>query len=70
VRVHTEILPALAEAGSDLRTLGDLGCEGESDIVTMAFKKPKHGKLSATQQQLNKVPQRLTGRLRAGATRG
>lgn len=55
VRVHAEILPALAAAGGDLRTLGDLGYEGESDTITVAFKKPKGGKLSVTQQQFNKA---------------
>lgn len=59
VRVHTEILPALAEAALDLRTLGDLGYEGESDTITVAFKKPKGGKLSTTQQQFNKAHNRL-----------
>lgn len=55
VRAHTEILPALATAGADLRTLGDLGYEGLSDTVTVAFKKPKNGRLTAVQQQLNKA---------------
>jgi hypothetical protein len=53
VRTHTEILPALARAAGDLRTLGDLGYEGESDTITVAFKKPKHGTLTDEQQQLN-----------------
>jgi hypothetical protein len=55
VRAHTEILPALAAAGADLRTLGDLGYEGLSDTVTVAFKKPRNGRLTAVQQQLNKA---------------
>jgi hypothetical protein len=55
VRAHTEILPALAEAAGDLRTLGDLGYEGESDTITVAFKKPKYATLTAVQQQLNKA---------------
>lgn len=55
VRAHTEILPALVEAGADLRTLGDLGYEGESGTITVGFKKPKRGKLSATQKQFNRV---------------
>ena len=29
-RTHSQILPALTEAGTDLRTLGDLGYEGLS----------------------------------------
>lgn len=45
----------LAAAGADLRTLGDLGYEGESDTITVGFKKPKGGKLSAVQQQFNKA---------------
>jgi hypothetical protein len=44
-------LPALAEAGADLRTLADLGYEGESATITVAFQKPKSGKLSGVQQQ-------------------
>ena len=55
LRTHTELLPALAAAGADLRTLGDLGYEGESDTITVAFKKPKHGRLSAVQKQFNKA---------------
>lgn len=55
VRTHTEMLPTLVEAAGDLRTLGDLGYEGESDTITVAFKKPKHGTLTAAQQQRNKA---------------
>jgi len=55
LRAHTEILPALVQAGDDLRTLGDLGYEGESDTITVAFKKPKGGRLTLLQQQLNKA---------------
>jgi hypothetical protein len=55
MRLHTEILPALAEAAADLRTMGDLGYEGEPDTITVAFKKPKGGKLTEVQQQFNKV---------------
>jgi hypothetical protein len=53
LRAHTEILPTLTDAGDDLRTLGDLGYEGESDTITVAFKKPKRGRLTTLQQQLN-----------------
>jgi hypothetical protein len=35
LRTHTEILPTLATAAGDLRTLGDLGYEGESDTITV-----------------------------------
>lgn len=55
VRVHTEILPARGEAAADLRILGDLGYEGESDTIIVAFKKPKGGKLSTVEQQFNKA---------------
>lgn len=55
VRTHTEILPALRVAAADLRTLGDLGYEGESGTITVAFKKPKGGRLTAVQQQFNKA---------------
>jgi hypothetical protein len=55
VRAHTEILPTLVNVGDDLRTLGDLGYEGESDTITVAFKKPKGGRLTLVQQQLNKA---------------
>lgn len=55
VRAHTEILPVLRAAAGGLRTLGDLGYEGESDTTTVAFKKPKGGRLTTTQQQLNKA---------------
>ena len=55
LRTHTEILPALIEAGHDLRSLGDLGYEGEPDTITVAFKKPQHGRLTGVQQQFNKA---------------
>ncbi|BEL05811.1 hypothetical protein Q0Z83_040020 [Actinoplanes sichuanensis] len=38
-----------------LRTLGDLGYEGESTTITVAFKKPKNGKLNPIQRQFNKA---------------
>jgi hypothetical protein len=41
LRFHAEILPLLtAWTGDDLPALGDLGYEGESDIVTVQLKKP------------------------------
>jgi DDE superfamily endonuclease len=55
VRTHEEILPVLAEVIDDLRTLGDLGYEGESATITVAFKKPKDGELTAIQQMFNKA---------------
>ncbi|HCU52207.1 MAG TPA: hypothetical protein DGG94_20830, partial [Micromonosporaceae bacterium] len=45
---HTEILPVLAEIGHDLRPLGDLGYEGEAATITVAFKRPKNGRLTDT----------------------
>jgi DDE superfamily endonuclease len=54
-RTHTEILPVLNEAGDDLRTLGDLGYEGESQTITVAFKTPRNGELTDTQQTFNKA---------------
>ena len=35
--------------------LGDLGYEGVSGTITVAFKKPKNAKLKRRQQQLNKA---------------
>lgn len=55
VRTHDELLPVLAKIRGDLRTLADLGYEGESDTITVAFKKPKHGELTDAQQQLNRA---------------
>lgn len=47
VRAHEEILPALAVAGADLRTLGDLGYEGVADTVTVAFKEAQERRAAA-----------------------
>lgn len=55
VRAHAEILPVLSEVGDDLRTLGDLGYEGEADTITVAFKKPTDAQLTDVQQMLNKA---------------
>ncbi len=55
VRAHPQILSALTEAGTDLRTLGDLGYQGLADTITVAFKKPKNGGLLLVQQQFNKA---------------
>ncbi len=55
MRQH-DILPLLTAWTDDhLRVLGDLGYEGEQATITVAFKKPKNGKLSLIQQQLNKA---------------
>lgn len=37
-----------------LPALGDLGYEGESDTITLAFKKPKGGELTDDQKAHNK----------------
>jgi hypothetical protein len=55
VRAHTEILPTLTEISDDLGTPGDLGYEGESETITVAFKKPKHGEFTNIQQTFNKA---------------
>lgn len=55
VRTHEEILPLLARIADDIRTLGDLGYEGESGTITIAFKKPKDGTLTPVQEQFNKA---------------
>ena len=55
VRTHDEILPLLSRISDDLRTLGDLGYEGEADTIIVAFKKPKDGELTDVQQQFNKA---------------
>ena len=55
VRTHAEILPAFVDAAADLRSLGDLGYEGEADTITVAFKKQKDTTLTAIQQQFNKA---------------
>jgi hypothetical protein len=53
---HLQILPLLAEWTADhLRTLGDLGYEGEPTVITTAYKKPKDGKLTEIQQVFNKA---------------
>jgi hypothetical protein len=55
VRADPEILPALAEILTDLRTLGDLGYEGEADTITVAFKTPAQGQLTTIQRMFNKT---------------
>jgi hypothetical protein len=35
--------------------MGDLGYEGESDTITVAFKKPKGGELTEEQKTHNKA---------------
>jgi hypothetical protein len=59
VRAHTEILPTLGDAADDLRALGDLGYEGESETITVAFRNPKaaaHPDPAATEQSPQQDP--------------
>ena len=53
VRAHPEILPALTDLRTELRTLGDLGYEGEADTITVAFKTPTQGQLTTIQRMFN-----------------
>jgi hypothetical protein len=55
LRTHAEMLPLLAKIREDIRTLADLGYEGESETITVAFKKPKDGELTDVQQQFNRA---------------
>jgi hypothetical protein len=56
LREHPEILPALAIWIAENRpALGDLGYEGESGTITVAFKKPKGGQLTDEQKTSNKA---------------
>jgi hypothetical protein len=56
LRTHPDILPALATwIAENLPALGDLGYEGESDTITVAFKKPKSGQLTKQQKNHNKA---------------
>jgi hypothetical protein len=65
LREHPDILPALAIWIAENRPApGDLGYEGESDTITVAFKKPKGGELTEQQKNHNKSPQRETRRRR------
>jgi hypothetical protein len=56
LREHVEILPALAVWITENHpALGDLGYEGESGTITVAFKKPKGGELTDDQKTYNKA---------------
>ena len=55
LREHPEILAALATWIANRPALGDLGYEGESDTITVAFKKPKGGELTEEQKTHNKA---------------
>lgn len=54
LKAHPEILPALTQwTADDLPVLADLGYEGEAGTFTLPIKKPKGGKLTQRQKQLN-----------------
>lgn len=59
LRTHPGLLDTLAAVRDDIRTLTDLGYEGEADTVAIAFKTPPHGRLTHTQQQFNHTHNRL-----------
>lgn len=55
LRIHAEILPALAVwTAEDRSVLGDLGYEGEANTITIACKTPAGGRLSEEQKSHNK----------------
>ena len=59
LRTHPGLLTTLAEIRDDVRTLADLGYEGEADTITVAFKKPRNGQLTDLQQTFNRAHNRL-----------
>lgn len=59
LRTHPGLLTTLAEIRTDLRTLADLGYEGEASTIAVAFKTPKNGQLTDIQQQFNHAHNRL-----------
>lgn len=59
LRTHPDLLDTLAAIREDVRTLADLGYEGEADTVVVAFKTPANGRLTDTQQQFNRAHNRL-----------
>jgi hypothetical protein len=66
LRAHPELLDTLTAIRQDVRTLADLGYEGEANTIVVAFKTPKNGLLTDVQQQFN----RAHNRLRAVGERG
>ena len=66
LRTHPGLLDTLTAIRPDLRTLADLGYEGEADTIVVAFKRPKNKRLGGIQQQFN----RAHNRLRAVGERG
>lgn len=66
LRAHPDLLDTLTAIRHDLRTLADLGYEGEADTIVVAIKKPRNKPLSGIAQQFN----RAHNRLRAVGERG
>jgi DDE superfamily endonuclease len=66
LRTHPGLLDTFTTIRDDVRTLADLGYEGEADTVVVAFKTPKNGQLTDIQKQFN----RAHNRLRAVGERG
>jgi hypothetical protein len=66
LRTHPGLLSTLAEIRDNVRTLADLGYEGEADTIAVAFKTPKNGQLTNQQLTFN----RAHNRLRAVGERG
>lgn len=66
LRTHPGLLDTLADIRGELRTLADLGYEGEAATIVVAFKKPRNGMLTDRQQTFN----RAHNRLRAVGERG
>lgn len=55
LRTHAEILPALTIWTADDRpVLGDLGYEGEAEVIAIAFKTPTGGELTDEQKEERK----------------
>jgi hypothetical protein len=55
-RAHPNLLTLIAAWVSDGQlSLADLGYEGEPDIFTIPFKKPKNGELTVDQQTYNAI---------------
>ncbi|MFV2083227.1 transposase family protein [Micromonospora sp. LOL_021] len=59
LRAHPGLLDTLKAVRGELRTLTDLGYQGEADTVVVAFKRPPNGGLTLAKQQLNQAHNRL-----------
>jgi DDE superfamily endonuclease len=59
LRTHPGLLDTLDQIRGEIRTLTDLGYEGEAGTVAVAFKKPKNGELTDLQQTFNHAHNRL-----------